>query len=160
VTVTDSLGATGTKSYTILINATPVILQPLVLTLPNATQGTPYTFNFSATGGTIPYTFTTTSTLPAGLTLAANGTLSGTPGTGRTFTFAVTVTDSTTPTAQTDTKTYTLTVDALPPVVLQPTVLTLPNGTQNTPYTFNFTATGGTTPYTFTTISALPTGLT
>src|SRR5262249_17480804 len=49
----------------------------------------------SATGGTAPYTWSVSAgTLPAGLTLAADGTLSGTPtGTGASS-FTVQVTDS------------------------------------------------------------------
>ncbi|MDQ6831888.1 MAG: Ig domain-containing protein, partial [Chloroflexota bacterium] len=63
-------------------------------TLPNATLGTPYSQTITASGGTAPYTFAVTSgTLPPGLTLATNGTLSGTPTSAGSFTFTVTATD-------------------------------------------------------------------
>ncbi|MEO8613106.1 MAG: putative Ig domain-containing protein, partial [Chloroflexota bacterium] len=156
VTVTDSLGATGVQPYSVTIDPAALALQPTVTTLPNATQGTPYPFNFSATGGTPGYTFAST-TLPAVLSLATNGALSGTPTATGTFTFDVTVTDSA---AATDTKTYTLTVDPTPVLSLQPLAGAITSGTQNVAYTFSFTALGGTPGYTFTTPGPLPAGVT
>lgn len=58
------------------------------------TVGTAYpSFQFTATGGTTPYTWTATG-LPAGLTLSTAGLLSGTPTAGGSFNVTVTVTDS------------------------------------------------------------------
>jgi MBG domain (YGX type)/Putative Ig domain len=58
------------------------------------TYGTTYS-NPVITGGLAPYQVTvTTGTLPPGLTFATNGTLSGTPTQAGTFTFGVSVTDS------------------------------------------------------------------
>jgi len=63
-------------------------------TLPNGMLGTPYSQTITASGGTGPYTFAVTmGTLPPGLTLATNGTLSGTPTSAGSFTFVVTATD-------------------------------------------------------------------
>ena len=59
-------------------------------TLPDATAGTPYSATFSAAGGDAPYTFTETEALPGGVSLAANGVLSGTPGGAGSFPIAVT----------------------------------------------------------------------
>jgi hypothetical protein len=50
------------------------------------------TFTQTGVSGTV--TFSTSSALPAGLTLASNGTLSGTPSQGGTFPITVTATDS------------------------------------------------------------------
>jgi hypothetical protein len=47
--------------------------------LPDATIGTPYSEQLQGSGGTGPYTFTALSALPPGLTLASDGTISGTP---------------------------------------------------------------------------------
>ena len=48
--------------------------------LPEGTVGQEYTANLSATGGTAPYSWEVSSgTLPDGLTLATDGTISGTP---------------------------------------------------------------------------------
>ncbi len=64
-------------------------------TLPNATQNSAYSQSLSATGGTAPYTFRVVSgALPAGLTLAANGTLSGSATVFGTFNFSVSASDS------------------------------------------------------------------
>ncbi len=47
---------------------------------PDGTAGTAYTHTFTASGGSTPYTFKITGgTLPEGLSLAPDGTLSGTP---------------------------------------------------------------------------------
>ncbi|MCU0116598.1 Ig domain-containing protein, partial [Curtobacterium flaccumfaciens] len=58
-------------------------------------RGTAYGQALSASGGTAPYTYTLASgTLPAGLTLASNGTLSGTATVEGSFNFTVTATDA------------------------------------------------------------------
>ena len=63
--------------------------------LPNGTIGVGYTQTITATGGTAPYTFAVTvGTLPAGLTLASDGTLSGIPTATGSSTFTVTATNS------------------------------------------------------------------
>lgn len=66
-------------------------------------------FTLQATGGTSPYTWTATG-LPAGVTVAPNGAVSGTPTEDGTFNVTATATDSATPTAATDDVTFTLTV--------------------------------------------------
>src|SRR4029077_16788726 len=119
---------------------------PVVTTtsLPNGTQNAAYTATLTASGGTTPYTWSIpTGTLPAGLALdSATGVISGTPtGTG-TSNITVQVTD-----ANSLTGSNSLSLTVVPP----PTVTTtsLPNGTQNAAYTTTLTATGGTTPYTW-----------
>jgi hypothetical protein len=47
--------------------------------LPNAVQGTPYSVQLEAAGGTAPYHWSTSEGTPCGLTLSATGLLSGTP---------------------------------------------------------------------------------
>jgi predicted extracellular nuclease len=66
-------------------------------------------FNLGATGGTPPYSWTATGT-PPGLTVAANGTVSGTPTTAGSYPMNVTVTDSAT-TPATDSKVFTIKVN-------------------------------------------------
>ena len=64
-------------------------------TLPGGAQGTAYSQQITASGGTAPYTFAvTTGTLPAGITLSAGGLLSGTPTVAGTFPITITATDS------------------------------------------------------------------
>src|SRR5579871_1004577 len=65
-------------------------------TLPSATVGASYTGSVTATGGTAPYSFSVASgQLPAGVQLAqSTGSIAGTPTTGGSFNFAVSVADS------------------------------------------------------------------
>lgn len=63
--------------------------------LPAATTGSAYSAALTADGGTPPYSFVLSSgTLPSGLFLAADGTISGTPTTPGTSAFGVAVSDS------------------------------------------------------------------
>jgi hypothetical protein len=73
-------------------------------TLPAATVGTAYSQTLAASGGILPYTWTTASgTPPAGLTISNAGVISGTPTTGGDSLFTVKVSDSSSP-VQTATK--------------------------------------------------------
>ena len=84
----------------------PVIAAPATL-MPGST-GVPYSQSFAAQLGEPPYTWSLTSgNLPDGLTLAANGTLAGTPTAAGAVTFTVRVTDHA---ALTTDRQYTLTV--------------------------------------------------
>jgi hypothetical protein len=61
--------------------------------------------SFSATGGVAPYTWSVASgALPGGLTLGSDGSVSGTPTGGGTFTFTIAVSDSGDSTAKADGK--------------------------------------------------------
>lgn len=62
-------------------------------TAPSATQGQAYSYQFTAVGGTAPYTWSATG-LPAGMTLSSAGLLSGTPTAGGNFNVTVTVQDA------------------------------------------------------------------
>lgn len=61
----------------------------------NGIQNVSYTTTLTATGGTTPYTFTISSgSLPPGLSLASNGTISGTPTTLGTYSATFLATDA------------------------------------------------------------------
>lgn len=64
--------------------------------LPDGSTGTAYSEQLLATGGTSPYTFAIDagSTLPDGLTLTSDGTISGTPTTAGDYSFDVVLTDA------------------------------------------------------------------
>lgn len=129
--------------------------------LPEGTVGTPYTGVLLATGGETPYTWTVTGgTLPAGLTLATNGNITGNPTTAVSAdSVTFTVTDSTTPTAMTATATIPITI-SLTALPLSVSTTTLPNGVIGTAYSQTLAATGGTSPYTWTVSSGtLPTDI-
>jgi len=90
VTVTDAAGVASTQSLTIT-----VALAVMTTSLPNGTVGTAYTTTLQAAGGTPPYSWSITGTLPQGLTLdATGGVISGTPTDAGTSSFTVGVTDS------------------------------------------------------------------
>ncbi|MBB2806531.1 putative Ig domain-containing protein [Xanthomonas arboricola] len=157
LTVSDSTpspAAQASRSYTLTIAAPVVVIAPT--TLPAATRGTAYSQTLSASGGTAPYTYALASgTLPAGITLASNGTLSGTATVEGSFNVTVTATDANTFTA---TQAYALTV-AGPNLALPAS--TLPAGTAGQAYSAAITpATGGTAPYRYAlTAGALPNGV-
>src|SRR5207237_1190433 len=93
VRLTDSGGGSTTKALSLTINAPPLAVT--TSSLPAGTVGVAYSQALAASGGTSPYTWTMASgTLPAGLSLAAGGTISGTPGTAGSSNFTVRVTDS------------------------------------------------------------------
>jgi Putative Ig domain len=110
ITVTDSTGASNTSGpLTIVVSS---LAFTTTSPLPSGTVNVPYVgVQFAATGGTSPYTFSLASgsTLPSGLALS-NGDLTGTPTTVGTYTFGMTVTDSTTPTPAAITQNFTLVV--------------------------------------------------
>jgi PKD repeat protein len=88
LSVTDSRGAVSTTTVNISVNCSPLAITPSIL--PGGAIGSNYSQNLSAAGGTTPYSFTVTSgALPAGLTLATDGQLSGRPTTGGTFNFTI-----------------------------------------------------------------------
>ncbi|MGE0884374.1 MAG: putative Ig domain-containing protein [Blastocatellales bacterium] len=95
VRATDASGCTGLRAYSLHINQPcgTLILNPA--SLPEGTVGAVYNQTVTATGGTAPYAFTVSAgTLPNGLSLAANGALTGTPNTSGGFNFTVKVTDT------------------------------------------------------------------
>ncbi len=162
VTATDSSGGAGpynaSQAYTLTVNAPTIAVSPT--TLSAATTGSSYSQAISASGGTAAYTYAVTAgALPSGLSLASDGTLSGTPTAGGTYNFTVTATDSSTGTGPyTGSRAYSLTVNA-PTVTVAPT--TLSTGTTGASYSQSVSATGGTAPYSYAiTAGALPAGLT
>jgi hypothetical protein len=79
-------------------------------TLPDGIPGSSYSQTITASGGTAPYTFSKISgSLPAGLTLTEDGSLSGTVGSSGDYTFEVQAVDTNNISGA---KTYTLTVKA------------------------------------------------
>ena len=110
IQVTDGSSPTqsATASFSIAVNGAPMTITTAALSTP--TLGSVYSQAIVASGGTAPYAFSLQSgSLPAGLTLAANGIISGTPTTSGTSTFTIKANDSS-PTQLTTTMTYTVTV--------------------------------------------------
>jgi len=124
--------------------------------LPTAVLGIPYNATVSATGGVPPYAFSdTVGSLPGGLTLSSAGVISGTPTSLGISNFTVQAVDSSVPSQLSTSK---LSIKATSNIAI--TTPSVPNAVFNTPYNAKITATGGTAPYTFTTITgSLPAGL-
>ena len=116
VTATDSstpTAETATSSYTLTVDSSgTLMITSSTLSPDTATVGVAYSATLDAAGGTAPYNWAVTSgALPDGLSIdPATGAIAGTPTSGGTFPFTVTVTDSSTPTAQTVSQSYTITV--------------------------------------------------
>ncbi len=108
----------------------------------------PYSFSFNAIGGTPPYTWSETGTLPTGFTLSSGGTLSGTPSATYANSFNVTVSDSI---GSHYTASFNLTIVAAVSIT---TTSPLPNATESSSYSFTMAATGGFTPYTWSLLSS------
>ncbi|MDZ3832818.1 MAG: putative Ig domain-containing protein [Sphingopyxis sp.] len=163
VTATDSSGGTGpfsgNQAYNFTIAAPVLALVPPAGGLPNAAVGVAYGQSLGATGGVAPYSYAVTSgALPAGVVLATDGALSGTPTAGGTFSFTVTVTDSGVGGPFSASAAYSLDV-ASPSIAVTPA--SLPSAMMEAPYSASLSASGGTGPYSYAVSSgALPGGLT
>lgn len=118
-----------------------------------------YSNTLAATGGSGAYSWSVTSgSLPAGLSLnSSTGAISGTPTTAGSSSFTLQVADSES-TPQKATLAATLVINAQ----LAITTTVLLDGQQNVAYSQQVTATGGTSPYTWSlaTNAQLPAGLT
>ena len=161
IQVTDSLGSTPqTASAQFTISVQPA--DPLTVTsttLPTATVATSYGTSLMAHGGVGPDTWSLQAgSLPSGLTLDADGLISGQASQAGSTAFTVAVNDSSTPIPQSTTQALTLTVGAAGAVSITPD---LPTGTQGSHYYGSLTATGGTGPYVWSVQGGqLPPGLT
>ncbi len=97
VQATDHNSLSATQTYSLTIAAPTISVASASAILPGAAPGSPYSQTFTASGGTAPYSYSYTGTLPVGLTLSAAGVLSGTPTTaGGPYSFTIFATDSST----------------------------------------------------------------
>jgi hypothetical protein len=145
VTATDSNGSAG--SLTTTCEVAPTSTPTLAITttsLPTANIGTSYSATIAVSGGTSPYTFSSTGALPPGLAFFSPFVLSGTPDKGGVYTIDVSASDSSSP-QQTVHSAITLTVE--PTTGLAITTSSLPNGTEGDQYRAYILATGGVQPY-------------
>jgi Putative Ig domain len=156
VTATDSNGFTATKLYAVTVAAPVLTLTPD--TLPALQALEPVTVNFSGGRGTTPYTITSSNTLPAGLSLSPAGVLTGTPATPGSYSFDVTVTDSSA-TPYELTKTYAGTIAPMQLPTITPAALGA--GEVGTPYAQQLAGGSGVEPFAFSIATGqLPGGIT
>ncbi len=93
--LSDGIMPVTTRAFSLVIAPPSVSVTPA--SFPGATIGAFYSQQVTAAGGTAAYGFAITSgALPPGLSLNANGLLSGTPTASGNFSFRITATDSTT----------------------------------------------------------------
>jgi hypothetical protein len=154
LTVTDSTGQTDSQSFNWVVNA------PVTVTGPSTTQTSTkgraiVSIQASTSGGTGTITWKTTSTgLPAGISINSSGVISGTPtGTG-TSSVTLTATDSL---GSSDTQTFSWTVNAVVAITAPTASQKSDKGVTITPITA--TATGGTGTISWS-ATGLPTGIT
>ena len=152
VKVTDGSGLSDTAPLTVTIIPGPSMT---FAAPPGGWTNTVYGYTLTETGGTAPYAWSVTSgSLPAGISLSPAGTLSGTPTATGTSSFTVKVTDAKN---QSVTQATSITVAA----GVSTTFAAPPTAVVNTAYSYTLTATGGTTPYTWSVnTGTLPAGLT
>lgn len=143
-------------SCSVTDSKTITVIPPLAITtpsLPNGSTGFPYTTTLSAIGGTGSYSWSLSSgSLPNGLSLAPNGTISGTPTQSGNFVFTVGVTDGS------DSTTKQFTIAIANGLTIATTFL--PQGTVGVAYSASLSAIGGSTPYSWSLFNgSLPPGL-
>ncbi len=101
MTVTDANRAVTSVSWTIEVAQAIPLLKVTPATLPTPVRGQPYNVFLTASGGTDPFSWSVSGTLPPGLSFQPSTgvtfQLSGTPTTAGSFPFTVTVIDGSTP---------------------------------------------------------------
>ncbi|WP_308797493.1 hypothetical protein [Agromyces silvae] len=104
-------------------------------TPPSGAVGTPYSFAYDVNGVPAPSTSVFAgTTLPPGLSLSADGVISGTPTEAGTFSFVVVAFNGVSPDAALES---TITINQAPTISGTP-----PGGTVGQPYSFGYTVTG------------------
>lgn len=151
VTLTDSTPKSVTKNIPITINPTPTIVTS---SLPAGVVGQSYSQTITMAGGTSPFTWQLTGSLPTGLSFDAGaGVISGIPTSSGSFPFSVTVTDATTKVSVS--QPLTIIVNSVLDITTSNAAkLQMISGV---PYSATFSASGGVAPYTWTAPN-LPTG--
>lgn len=153
ITAIDSNGCPGSRAETLDVQCPAMTLSPQ--TIPDGTIGFSYSRSFLASGGKSPYDYSVASgSLPPGLILSIDGTLSGTPSASGIYHFQIMVTDSFGCNAN-----FSDSLRIVCPLLsVFPQVL--PHGNRNITFAETLFATGGKTPYTFQLISGgLPNGV-
>src|SRR6266571_3077779 len=162
--------ASGTSSFTVQVtdSASKAAQQPLSIaisgsspaittsSLPAGQMGTAYQATLAASGGTTPYSWSLASgSLPGGLSLnSTSGVISGTPSASGTSSFTVQVMDSASKAAQ---QALSIAISGSSPAI---TTSSLPAGQMGAAYQATLSASGGTTPYSWSLASgSLPAGL-
>lgn len=151
VSVIDAKSQTATQALTITVTASPTLSFPAP---PGGQVQVPYSDQLVVTGGTGPYSWSSTGPLPIGVSLnVLTGLLSGTPTVAGSYPLIIGVEDSR---GQGASQPVTLTIAAPPALTFTP-----PAGEVGVAYTAQPVRTGGTGPFTYSIqLGTLPAGLT
>lgn len=152
VRVQDSRGASAQAGCGVVI-LFPEVRVSNSCPLPTATAGIAYSQRLQATGGNAPFGWSVDGTLPIGLRLATDGTLSGTPLSAGTSQFRLRVTDRS---GQASGSACSLVVTRGQYGI---SGCPLPVAYAGEPYNYRYTATGGSEPYFWSEAASLPSGL-
>ena len=148
IRATDAAGCASAVGYSVVVSCPTMTVT--TSSLPTAREFSSYSTTLTASGGTGPYTWSTVSALPSGVTLSAGGVLSGTPGEVGSFNLSLQATDANGCVA---TRILLLTVDC-PPIAITPP--SLPDVSQYVAYSQTLSASGGKAPYTWSIQSGAP----
>ena len=143
---TDALGVTSFQERTIDVSGTTGAVSITTgYDLGVVGNGVPYSRTLTATGATT-YVWTAQNilNLPPGVTLAANGVLSGTPTTNGTYSFLVKAANFDSPATNFAFQRFTLRVVPADDIFTFTTLTTLPFGNVGTPYSLQLDGDGGT----------------
>lgn len=151
--VTDAAQARATAELTLRVLPDP--LEVVTRSLPSARENVAYDHPLTAKGGVRPYTWRISAgTSAPGLTLDAEGHLTGVPTTPGEFDFTLTLSDSANASVE---QALHLVVNAANPMILNDS---LPKATAGSPYEATLIAEGGNAPYVWSiTSGVLPAGL-
>jgi Putative Ig domain len=157
-TVRDSERPAQSSSTSMSITVAAVPLKITTVAMASAASGAAYSQTLQVSGGTPAYKWAISSgSLPAGLTLASTGTISGTPTANGVANFTAAVTDHSNP-IQITTAPFVITVAGAPLSIATPA---LGSATVGTTYSQSLRAIGGSAPYSWSiTSGSLPAGLT
>ncbi|WP_456715276.1 putative Ig domain-containing protein [Bradyrhizobium sp. USDA 4353] len=157
VTINDANSATASNTFSLTVNGPVTATQAIASKVVTANQAVTAFTPVTGGGGTTPYTYSVSPSLPAGLTInSSTGSISGTPTTASgAATYTVTVTDAASATA---TNTFSLTVSGAVSATTAVPSTTLPYNQPVTPFT-PVTGSGGTGTLTYAVSPTLPAGL-
>jgi hypothetical protein len=152
VKVSASDGTTGFGTYALLVYGNALTLQSEAL--PGVPVNQTYNYSLLATGGTPPYRWSYSGTLPTGMSLSAGGTLGGAPENAGLFAVTIQVTDTAGASAS---RNFSLNIIDTLWIASSDS---LPSGTVGITYSQSLEARGGVPPYKWSLLSgALPSGL-
>ncbi|MFV3406247.1 autotransporter domain-containing protein [Pseudomonas sp. NY15463] len=131
ISVQDQYNGTGSRAYSLTVDAATIAITPT--TLGPLTVGTAFSQTLSASGGNGSYTWTSSGTLPPGISLSNSGLFSGTPTTAGTYNFTVNTTDSL---SSPGSRSYSVTVNEQAPIAANSS-LSVQGGSSANPVTLN-----------------------